>query len=102
MRRAATWVARVLGVAKGPQADGKGQCHLPCCLSSACAGSTSRGDRCSRRRASCRGSTVRRGAAAEAPPCPPSNAWRAGVPRTCGCSGVQREAAASQQEGQAP
>ena len=41
MRRAATWVARVLGVAKGPQADGKGQCHLPCCLSSACAGSTS-------------------------------------------------------------
>ena len=45
MRRAATWVARVLGVAKGPQADGKGQCHLPCCLSSACAGSTSRGRR---------------------------------------------------------
>ena len=89
MRRAATWVARVLGVAKGPQADGKGQCHLPCCLSSACAGSTSRGDRCSRRRASCRGSTVRRGAAAEAPPHPPFERvarWGAAHLRLLGCA----------------
>ena len=85
MRRAATWVARVLGVAKGPQADGKGQCHLPCCLSSACAGSTSRGDRCSRRRASCRGSTVRR-RGAPPPPFERVARWGAAHLRLLGCA----------------
>ena len=69
---------------------------------SACAGITSRGGRCSRRRGSCHGSTVSRAAAGAARLHGLLTAWRAGVPRSCGGSGVRREAAASRQEGQVP